>query len=201
LNPINERLVFDISPYGGPLRLRNQPRLEERWQQLKPAIRAKYARSRDGLAFIQAFEQQLYSDTLIANFSHKGPYGVLLPALFGLSGQVRQGISSRTMTGFFGSLDLPLLLHATVIASPTLPGGRELQVTARPDATHFDEDKLNILAKEVMDLPNFEVIYRIEGQETYTLAPDHTLVSASQKLTAVIENCYHHYSQHTLTIV
>ena len=201
LNPINQRLVFDLSPYGDLLGLRNKAQLEERWQQLKPALWAKYARSRDGLTFLQAFEQQLYGPALMAHFSHKGPYGVLLPALFGPTGQVREGLSSRLMTGFFGSLDLPLLLHTTVVPSPTLPGGRELQVTARPDPARLEADKLKALAKQAMDLPNFEVVYRIEGQETYLLAADHTLVSSTQKLTAVIENFYHHYTQHTLTLL
>ena len=201
LNPVNDRLLFEISPYGDLLNLRNRSQVEERWHQIKPMIVAKYGQTREGVTFIQGFEQQLRSEGLVANFQHKGAYGVLLPGLFGLHGQVREGISSRTMTGFFGSLDLPLLLKTDVKPSLKYPGGRELHVAAQPDPNHFDEDKLRALAQEGMDMVNFRAEHRISGTETYTLAADHSLTEAQQTISAAIEGFYHHYTQHTLTLL
>lgn len=201
LNPVNERLLVDLSSYGDLLTLRNRSQIDERWHQIKPMIVAKYGRTREGVAFIQNFEQQLRSEALLSNFQHKGPYGVLLPGLFGLHGAVRDGVSTRNLTGFFGALDLPLLLHSEVKPSLTYPGGRELQVTAQPDPNHFDTDKLRALAQEGMDMVNFRAEHRISGKETYTLAADHSLMAARQTISAAIEGFYHHYTQHELTLL
>lgn len=201
LNSLNERLVFDLSIYGDLQRLRNQSQVIERWHRLKPQLMATYGRSAEGVAFLQGFEQQLMGESLLNNFRHKGAYGVLLPGLFATNGLVREGPSQRTITNFFGSLDLPLLLQTTVTPSTTPAGGRTVEVLVGPNPARFDEDKLRALAQEIMDQLNVETVHHIEGKESYTLAADHTLVAARQTLSAVIEGVYHHYTQHTLTLL
>ncbi|MEZ0539405.1 hypothetical protein [Fibrella arboris] len=200
LNPINEWLVFEVGPLGELLHLHNLPKLQERWQQLKPFLWNKYARTQDGVRFLNAFEYQLYRGDLLVNIKHKGAYGVLMPALFGPTGQVRQGISTRRMTGFFGDIDLPLTVETTVQNSLQMPGVLDLYVVLKADTAQLDEDRLRAMAQEAMGLPNFQVVHRIEGQEHYKLAPDATLLEATQKLSVVIEGLYHHYTQHTLTL-
>ena len=199
LNPVNNRLLFEISPYGDLLALRNVTQVQEQWLGLRPQIVAKYGRTSDGMVFINGFEQQLNAERLLANFRHKGAYGLLLPGLFGVTGTVREGLSERLLTGFFGTVDLPLLLQTEVTQTPDLPGGRRLRVTGQVDENRFDEQGLRRLIREVVDMPNFRVAWRVNCDETYDLDAGHWLTAARQELTFVVENIYYQHTSHQLT--
>lgn len=198
LNPVNNRLVFEVSTYGDLLNIRNLDQVEEQWRALRPGIVYQYGRTPDGMAFINGFGQQLHSDALMTNLRHKGAYGVLFPGLFGRNGAVRTGVSSRLLKGFFGAVDLPLLLQTEAQPDPQLPGGRQLLVTGSLDTDRFDEAGLRRLVREAVDMLNFRVSHRINCREDYHLDASGWLTAARQELTFTIENFYYQHTQHEL---
>ncbi|MBC8155886.1 MAG: hypothetical protein H7Z72_23605 [Bacteroidetes bacterium] len=201
LNPVNNRLVFDVSEYGDLLTVRNLEQVEAQWHELRPQIMHKYGRTPDGMAFIDGFGQQLRSETLIATLRHKGAYGVLFPGLFGPTRLVRNGISERLLKGFFGTVDLPLVLQTDVNPNPQSLGGSHLHVTGQIDTNRFDEDALRSLVKEAVDMVNFRIKHHIACEEDYFLDADGWLTAARQELTFTIENVYYHHTEYALKLV
>ncbi|TGE28057.1 hypothetical protein [Hymenobacter metallicola] len=203
LNPVNNQLLLEVGTYGDLLAIRNREQVQEQWLGLRPHILHTYGTTREGQAFIQGFEQQLTSPTLLDSFRHKGGYGVLFPGLFspvGPAGAVRAGYSERVMAGFFGSLDLPLRLHTEVVPSSAVPGECQLRVSGELDAARFDEPGLQALVKQAMDMLNFRVAHSLNCREEYTLDEHGWLTAARQELTFTIENFYHQHIQHELKL-
>ena len=142
LNPVNNQLLFEVSTYGDLLAIRNLEQIVAQWQGLRPHIVDEYGRTADGRAFLAGFEQRLGSDTLLSSFRHKGACGVLFPGLFNPAGPVdavRRGYSKRLMSGFFGSINLPLRMHTAVAPASGGPGPCHLRVTGQLDDSRFEE--------------------------------------------------------------
>ncbi|PJJ61101.1 hypothetical protein [Hymenobacter chitinivorans] len=203
LNPVNNQLLFEVGTYGDLLAIRNLEQVREQWLGLKPQIMHTYGSTPEGEAFIQGFEQQLASPTLLDSFRNKGGYGILFPGLFspvGPAEAVRAGYSERLMVGFFGSIDLPLRLHTEVVTSNSVPSEYQLRVTGELDAARFDEPGLQGLVKQAMDMLNFRVTHSLNCKEEYTLDENGWLTAARQELTFTIENFYHQHIQHELKL-
>ena len=203
LNPVNNQLLFEISAAGELLAIRNMEQVEDQWEGLRPHILQKYGRTPEGKAFIDGFEQRLKSDTLLDSFRHKGAYGVLFPGLFGPAGppdNVRRGYSERLLTGFFGSVDLPLRMHSPIAPDP-LEAPTKLRVTGEVDESRFDDAGFQALVKQAMDMLNFRVARRLNCQEEYDFDATGWLTAARQEQTFTVDNFYHQHIQHELTLV
>jgi len=205
LNPVNNQLLFEVSTYGDLLAIRNREQVEEQWQGLRPHIVQKYGRTPEGSAFIEGFEQRLHSDTLLSSFRHKGAYGVLFPGLFnpvGPAGAIRHGYSERLMSGFFGSIDLPLRMHTAIEPEGgEVMGKCRLRVTGQLDGERFDKPGFQSLVKQAMDMLNFRVAYKLDCQEEYDLDAGGWLTAARQELTFTVDNFYHQHTRHELKLV
>ena len=163
LNPVNNQLLFEVSAAGELLAIRNMEQVEAQWQGLRPHIVQKYGRTPEGRAFIAGFEQRLKSETLLSSFLHKGAYGVLFPGLFGPVGpldNMRRGYSERLMSGFFGSIDLPLRMHSPIAPAPQ-ENSTKLRVTGEVNESRFDDAGFQALVKQAMDMLNFRVARRL----------------------------------------
>ena len=204
LNPVNNQLLFEVSTYGDLLAIRNLEQMEEQWQGLRPQIVNKYGRTTEGRAFIEGFEQRLGSDTLLSSFQHKGAYGILFPGLFnptGPAGAIRWGCSERLMSGFFGSVDLPLKMNTEVTPDSGKPGKCQLRVTGQLDEGRFDAAGFQLLVKQAMDMMNFRVVHHLDCQEEYDLDDAGWLTAARQELTFTVDNFYHQHTRHELKLV
>jgi hypothetical protein len=202
LNPVNNQLLFEITTAGELLAIRNREQVENQWQGLRPHIVQKYGRTPEGKAFIEGFEQRLKSDTLLSSFRHKGAYGVLFPGLFspvGPADNIRRGYSERLMSGFFGSIDLPLRMHSPI--APEQEASTKLRVTGEVDESQFDDARFQSLVKQAMDMLNFRVARRLNCQEEYDFDATGWLTAARQELTFTVDNFYHQHLQHELILV
>lgn len=202
LNPVNNQLLFEVSAAGELLAIRNMEQVEDQWQGLRPHIVQKYGRTPEGQAFINGFERQLKSDTLLSSFLHKGAYGVLFPGLFGPVGpldNVRRGYSERLLSGFFGSVDLPLRMHSPIAPDQEVP--TKLRVTGEVDESRFDDTSFESLVKQAMDMLHFRVACRLNCREEYDFDATGWLTAARQELTFTVDNFYHQHIQHDLTLV
>ena len=204
LNPVNNQLLFEVSTYGDLLAIRNLEQIEEQWQGLRPHIKQKYGHTAEGQAFIEGFEQRLGSNTLLSSFHHKGAYGILFPGLFnptGPPGAIRRGYSERLMSGFFGSVDLPLKMHTQVTPDNGEPGKCQLRVTGQIDEARFDDAGFQLLVKQAMDMISFRVVHHLDCQEEYGLDDTGWLTAARQELTFTVDNFYHQHIRHELKLV
>jgi hypothetical protein len=200
LNGLNERLLWETGPYNTLLALRNPDELDTRWHQLQPVLLAKYGQSEAMLSFMSGVGRQLRSESLLPQLAHKGGYGLLFSGLFGPDGAIRTGESTRLISGFFNTIDLPLRLQTSPMPHPDRTGHTLLRVEGKADPDRMDEAGLRAMAREAADLPNFRVAYRVDAQEEYVLDGDYQLVAAWQELTAVIENLYYAHTRHDLKL-
>ncbi|HEX8325916.1 MAG TPA: hypothetical protein VF629_00130 [Hymenobacter sp.] len=204
LNPVNNQVLFEVSTYGDLLAIRNLEQIEAQWQGLRPHIKHKYGRTAEGRAFIEGFEQRLSSDALLSSFRHKGAYGILFPGQFnpaGPAGAIRRGYSERLMSGFFGSVDLPLKMHTQVMPDSGAPGQCQLRVTGEIDEVRFDAAGFQLLVKQAMDMINYRVVHHLDCQEEYDLDEAGWLTAARQELTFTVDNFYHQHTRHELKVV
>ncbi|MBO0358412.1 hypothetical protein J0X19_10690 [Hymenobacter sp. BT186] len=204
LNPVNNQLLFEVSAYGDLLAIRNLEEVQEQWRGLRPHIVAKYGRTAEGRAFIEGFEQRLSSDSLLSSFLHKGAYGILFPGVFnptGPAGAIRWGSSERLMSGFFGSIDLPLKMHTSLTPDSGEPGPSQLHVTGEINDSRFDASGFQALVKQAMDMINFQVVHHLDCREQYDLDNAGWLTAGQQELTFTVDNFYHQYTRHKLKLV
>lgn len=207
-NQASRRLLVQTDPHGNLLRVENQAQVQAEWQLLREPLLKKYAAQPEVKPFFEAFGQQLaIPGSLEPNLRHKGVLGALLPGLYGYAYGPQESavLTSRCITGFFNTLDLPLRLTSRqgppAEAAPIGPGTLHVATTGVLDDAAFAHQDFRRLIRDLVDDFKFPVNLEIDCTEFHTFdTASGTLRHARQVLRAGVAGIYHNSTIHDVVV-
>lgn len=210
LNQASQRLVVQTDRHGNLVRVDNQPEVYQRWLALRPELLKKYAAEPTVAPFLEGFGQQLaVPGSMEANLRHKGVLGALLVGLYGhpLGALDTAPVQTkRCITGFFGELDLPLLLTSGTQAPPPEPVPTTMSAVYVGTIGALDPDAFNVVAfrrlmRDLVDDFKFPVALEVDCAQAHVFDQlSGALLHSTQRLRAEVPGVYYNATAHELVV-
>ncbi|GAA4027351.1 hypothetical protein GCM10022409_09170 [Hymenobacter glaciei] len=208
VNQASRRLLVQTDLHGNLLRVENQEQVLAEWELLRQPLLKKYEAQPEVKPFFEAFGQQLaIPGSLEPNLRYKGVLGALLPGLYGYAygPQEPAVLTSRRITGFFNTLDLPLLLTSQqglpAAGAPTGPANLHVTTTGALDDAAFAHEDFRRMIRDLVDDFKFPVDLEIDCTGAHTFdAASGALLHAQQVLRAEVAGIYHNSTIHDVVV-
>ena len=205
LNQISRVLDIEVDSFGYARRILNQAELQAKWPAVRQALRRQYREFPQTETLLAGLDQQLQTPgALESAILPNGVYGVLFAGLLGraFSYQPAGEPELRVLPRFFGTIDLPLLVHkyaqpSTGMAAQTVG----LAAYNTLDENTFDATSWRRLLRQITDTPTLDATLELASEESYELARiDGALLAANQHLHVAVPGVYLNELTHRLTL-
>lgn len=205
LNQVSETLDIETDQFGYAQRILNQAELQVKWPGVRAALSQQFREFPQTEALLTGLDHQLATPgALESAVLPNGIYGVLFAGLLGqpFSWQAPAPPVSWVLPRFFGSIDLPLLLHRQ--AEPPqelLTQQTRILVAGTLDEATFDAASWRRMLRQITDTPTLDTTLTLACQHRYELSTlDGTLRSATQRLHVEVPGVYGNELTHRLTL-
>lgn len=205
LNQVSEVLEIETDVFGNAQRIRNRPALLAKWPGVRAALRQRFRQFPQTEALLSGLDQQLVTPgALETAMLPNGLYGVFFAGVLGrpFPYQATAMPEARVLPGFFGSLNLPLLLHRCAERPQGLADNVvRLTAVGTLDEDAFDAGSWRRLLRQITDTPNLDATLTLAYEATHELqALDGTLRTATQHVSAEVPGVYRNELTHRLTL-
>lgn len=205
LNQVGTTLQIETDSFGNAHRILNRPALQAKWLGVRAALRQRFRQFPQTEALLSGLDQQLITPgALESAILPNGLYGVFFAGLLGCSFpyQAAETPESRVLPRFFGTLDLPVLLHRRAELPQGLPGNEVRMVaTGTLDEVAFDAVSWRRLLRQITDTPNLDATLTLTYHAAHELRVlDGTLRTATQQVRVEVPGVYCNELTHHLTL-
>lgn len=182
---LKERLVLETDHSGRVVRVANKDELREKWEALKPGLKASY---RDSATMSPAQIDQiglvLSDDGNLESVLAQSPeYSALFPPIYNLTYSAKSSHTrSLAIPRFVGDLALPLLLEARLEERPTADGPHKLLVEGTVDYAHYPAEEVQQTLRKLTDKFDLDTRLLSIHQESYSFGelPSQELLEATR---------------------
>ncbi len=205
LNQVSEVLELEVDALGYARHILNRPELLTRWAVVRATLRQQFRSLPETEPLLVGLDQQLATPgALEKSLLSQGVYGILFAGLLGRSCPLQPPgrVEAQVLPGFFGSQDLPLLVHTHAELIPAA-GANAVRLLARRELASeaFDADRWRRLLRQITDTPTLDTALSLTGHAVYELTTlGGVLQQASQQLRAEVPGVYVNELTHYLTL-
>jgi len=199
---LQEHLIIKTDKKGNFVEILNFGEVQQKWdKKFIENLRKKYNSHKEGAKMLIEQTSLLMEDLLRFQESFKG-YNILrcfFQGYFGEHGNVEE--SKLNLKGYFGKIDLPLIIRSEHSSENTPEVVHRIFNTAKLDRKAFKRHEFARMLKIVTDIFDIDATLTIDMEEKYRFTPDYILKDAELFLQTYVNNWYSITNSHELRLI
>jgi len=199
---LQEHLIIKTDKKGSFVEILNFEEVQQKWdKQFIKNLKKKYSSHKEGAKMLIEQTSLLMENPLRFQESFKG-YNILRSFFQGYLGEHENVEESKlNLKGYFGQIDLPLIIRSEYLTEDTPETACRIFSTAKLDRRAFKRHEFARMLKVVTDIFDVDATLTIDMEEQYRFTPDYFLKDAELFLQTYVNNWYAITNSHELRLI